>query len=232
MKTLTHSLIQGGCTPRGWKEQTGSPLWQRSTDIACKSGRSEERENSFPSQNDFAILPVLSMVSQSCLNAARFIMHLHTTPRSSFLSRTAVQMPMPNSQGQIARSDERLSVADSPAEIAVTASHGSHWGHRSGGKNDQQNPFLTGLKFFSNGLREHSQDYVQQCHLMGLFKRINKVMRYLQTWQDTLGPKKNEDLTKDFLLLSLFPRTYLKRLFKINVWGFLIKVIGLKLFPR
>lgn len=44
-------------------------------------------------------------------------------------------------------------MADSPTKIAVTASHGSHWGHRSGGKKKQQNPSLSGLKFCSNGLR-------------------------------------------------------------------------------
>lgn len=59
------------------------------------------------------------MVSQSCLNAARFIIHLHTTPRIYFLSSTTVQMPVPISQGQIAISGERLSVANSPREIAV-----------------------------------------------------------------------------------------------------------------
>lgn len=205
MKTLTPFMIQGGYIPRSWKEQTGSPLWQRSTDMVCKSGRSEERENYFPSQNGFATLLVLSMVSQSCLNAARFIIHLHTTPRICFLSRTTVQMPMPNSQGQIALSDERLSVANSPTETVVTASHGSHWEHRSRRKKNQQNPFLTGLKFCSNGLGEHLQEYVQQCHLMGLLKRVNKVTRYLQAWKATLSPKKNEDLAKEFLLHSLFP---------------------------
>lgn len=122
--------------------------------MACKSGRSEERENYLPAQNGFATLPVLSMVSQSCLNAARFITHLHTTPTISFFSRTSVQMPMPSSPGQMALSGERLSVAaHSPTEIAVTVSHESHWEHRSGGKKNQQNPFLTGLKFCSNGLR-------------------------------------------------------------------------------
>lgn len=153
MKTLTPSLIQGGCITRGWKEQTGPPVWQWSTDMACKSGGSEEKENYFPSQNGFATLLVLSMVSQSCLNAARFIIHQHTTPRISFLSKTTVQMLMPNPQGQIALSGERLSVANSPTETAVTASHGSHWEHRSGRKKNQQNSFLTGLKFCSNGLR-------------------------------------------------------------------------------
>lgn len=98
MKALTPSLIQGGCILRDWKEQTGLPVWQRSTDMPHKSGRSEERENNFPSQNGLATLLVLSIVSQSCLNAARFIIHLHITPRISFLSRTSVQMPMPNSQ--------------------------------------------------------------------------------------------------------------------------------------
>lgn len=186
MKTLTPSLIQGGCFPRGWKEQTGPALWQRSTDAAFKSG-SEEREDYFPSQNGFATLPLICMVSQSCLNAARFITHLHTSPRISFLSRTAIQMPMPSCQGQIALSGERPSVVHSPTEIAVTTSYGSHWDHRSGGKKNQQNPFLSGLKFCSNGLREHLQDYVQQCHLMGLLKRVNKVMKYLQAWQATLG---------------------------------------------
>lgn len=214
MKALTPSLIQGGCIPRGWKEQTGPPVWQRSTDMAHKSGRSEERENNFLSQNDFATLLVLSIVSQSCLNAARFIIHLHTTPRISFLSRTTVQMPMPNSQiGQ--RSDGSIwwkTVADSPAEIAVTASHGFYWEHRSGRKNNLQNPFLTGLKFCSNGLIEDLLDYVQQCHLMGLLQRVNKVTRYLQAWKATVNPNKNPNLAKEFLLHSLFPWVYLKRL--------------------
>lgn len=56
---------------------------------------------------------------------------------------------------------------------------------------------------------------------MGLLKRVNKVTRSLQAWQ---GPKKNEDLTKEFLH-SIFPLVYLKRLLKIKL---LIKLIGLK----
>lgn len=173
MKTLTPTLTQGGCIPRGWKGQIGPPVWQRSTDMACRRRRSEEREDCFPSQNGFVTLPLSSVVSQSYLNAARFIIHLHTTPGISFLSRITVQMPMPNFQGQIALSGKRLSVADSPMKRAVTASHGSHWGHRLGEKKNQQNPLLTGLKFCSNGLREHLKVYVQQCHLMGLLKRVN-----------------------------------------------------------
>lgn len=54
------------------------------------------------------------------------------------------------------------------------------------------------------------------------------MIRDLQAWQATLGPKENEDLTKEFLLDSFFPLAYLKRLLKIKLWGFLIKVIGLK----
>lgn len=108
--------------------------------MACRRGRSEEREDCFPSQNGFATLPLSSVVSQSYLNAARFIIHLHTTAGISFLSRITVQMPTPNSQGQIALSGERLSVADSPVKRAVTASHGSHWGHRSGGKKESTKP--------------------------------------------------------------------------------------------
>jgi len=62
-------------------------------------------------------------------------------------------MSMPGSRGQIALSGGSLSVAESPKKKAVTASPGSHRGHKSGEKKTQQNPFLTGLKICSSGLR-------------------------------------------------------------------------------